>query len=185
MSALSGLTNYTPLLIKSFGYTSVQANARASVPIYCSMVFTYVLARIGDRTGHRGPLILLALTWNVIGYACLRTVPVESSKEHKYGVLLAASIGYAAMQIFNISWLSVSCRKPQERSIAMAVLIMAANMAGIAGHQIFHTADSPRYLRGLTAICALAAASWSQAVILNLYYYIIVPRRLKGKVNDD
>ncbi|OJJ02111.1 hypothetical protein ASPVEDRAFT_887768 [Aspergillus versicolor CBS 583.65] len=173
MSALSGLTSYTPLLIKSFGYTSVQANAMASVPIYCSMVFTYTLARIGDRTNHRGPLVLLAITWNVIAYICLRNVPLDSSKNHKYGVLIAANIGYAAMHIQNVGWLAINCTKPQERSVAMAVIIMAANMSGIAGHQIFRTADAPHYLKGLTAICALAAASWVQAVILNIYYYVM------------
>lgn len=49
---------------------------------------------------------------------------------------------------------------------------MAANCAGISGSQIFRTSDKPRYLHGLTAICALAAASWVLAAVLNLYYLI-------------
>lgn len=47
---------------------------------------------------------------------------------------------------------------------------MAANCAGISGSQIFRTSDKPRYKHGLTAICALAAASWGLALILNFYY---------------
>lgn len=56
---------------------------------------------------------------------------------------------------------------------------MAANLSGIAGHQIFRTSDAPHYLRGLTAICALAAVSWGQAVVLNIYYYVIATRHVK------
>lgn len=48
---------------------------------------------------------------------------------------------------------------------------MAANCAGISGSQIFRTSDKPRYIHGLTAICALAAAAWVLAAVLNLYYF--------------
>ena len=49
---------------------------------------------------------------------------------------------------------------------------MAANLAGITGSQIFRTEDAPKYLSGLTAICALAGASWVLAVVLGAQYYI-------------
>ena len=44
MSAYQGLNHYTPSMIKSFGFGSVNANALASVPVYCSMVWTLALA---------------------------------------------------------------------------------------------------------------------------------------------
>lgn len=53
---------------------------------------------------------------------------------------------------------------------------MAANCAGISGSQIFRTGDKPRYTHGLTAICALAAASWGLALLLNLYYWRVKAR---------
>lgn len=52
-----------------------------------------------------------------------------------------------------------------------SVIVMAANCAGISGSQIFRTNDKPRYANGLTAICALAGASWVLAAVLNLYYF--------------
>jgi hypothetical protein len=53
---------------------------------------------------------------------------------------------------------------------------MAANCAGISGSQIFRTEDKPLYLHGLTAICALAAASWVLALVLNLQNYFMHQR---------
>lgn len=44
MSGFQGLTQYTPSMIKSFGFNAIQANALASVPIYCSMVWCLVLS---------------------------------------------------------------------------------------------------------------------------------------------
>lgn len=60
---------------------------------------------------------------------------------------------------------------------------MAANCAGISGSQIFRTEDAPKYLKGLTAICALAGASWVLAAGLSLQYY--VRRRKSWDVNPS
>ncbi|PYI12861.1 MFS transporter [Aspergillus violaceofuscus CBS 115571] len=171
MSALSGLTTYTPTLIKSFGYDAIHANLLASVPVYCSMVLTFTLAYLSDRTTKRGLFVLLASTWNLIGYICLREMPSTASRQHKYGTIVAASVGYAAMHILNVAWLAVTCTTPQERSVALALVIMAANLSGISGGQIFRTGDAPLYRHGLTALCALAGAAWVQAVGLNVWYW--------------
>jgi hypothetical protein len=53
----------------------------------------------------------------------------------------------------------------------MALVVMAANCAGIAGSQIFRTSDAPKYLHGLTAISCLAGASWILTAILCVQYY--------------
>ncbi|KAF7521602.1 hypothetical protein PCG10_008217 [Penicillium crustosum] len=131
MTGFTGLTQYTPSMIKGLGFGAVKANALASVPVYCGMVWLIVLS-------------------------------------------------YAA--ILNVGWLSFYCRTPQERSVAMALVIMAANCAGIAGSQIFRTSDAPRYLHGLTAICSIAGASWVLAFVLGVQYYF---RRQKAVPSDS
>ncbi|XHG08022.1 hypothetical protein AWENTII_011150 [Aspergillus wentii] len=182
MSGFQGLTQYTPSMIKSFGFNAVQANALASVPIYASMVWTLGLSYFADKLGHRGPFVLLAITWNVISYTCLRTSPFDSSTWHKYAVIAIANVSYCSMHsILNVGWLSVYCKSPQERSVSMALIVMAANCAGISGSQVFRTSDKPRYLHGLTAICALAAASWVLCAILNSHYFLL---RRKNQKQD-
>ncbi|KAL4790557.1 major facilitator superfamily domain-containing protein [Aspergillus venezuelensis] len=179
MSGFQGLTQYTPSMIKSFGFGAVRANALASVPVYCGMLWILILSYLSDKTGHRGPFVLIAITWNVISYACLRATPATSGQWHRYGVIAVANVSYASMHVLNIGWLSVYCKSPQERSVAMALVVMAANCAGISGSQIFRTEDKPLYLHGLTAICVLAAASWVLALALNLQSWFS-QRRSKG-----
>ncbi|RAK78142.1 uncharacterized protein BO72DRAFT_495296 [Aspergillus fijiensis CBS 313.89] len=103
-------------------------------------------------------------TWNLIGYICLREMPTTASGQHKDGTPVAASVGYAAMHIVNVAWLAVNCTMPQERSVALALIIMAANLSGFSGGQIFRTGDAPLYRHGLTALSTLAGAAWVQAV---------------------
>ncbi|KAJ5178706.1 hypothetical protein N7492_001916 [Penicillium capsulatum] len=182
MSGFQGLTQYTPSMIKSMGFSAVRANALSSVPVYCSIVWLTILSFAADYFGHRGPFVLLAITWNVISYACLRTTPYSSSKWHRYGVIAVANVSYCSMHILNVGWLSVYCRSPQERSVALAFIVMAANLSGISGSQIFRTSDAPKYTQGLTAICCLASASWALAAILSVQYYI---RRHKGDTEDQ
>ncbi|KAL4804573.1 major facilitator superfamily domain-containing protein [Aspergillus unguis] len=181
MTGFQGLNQYTPSMIKSFGFGAVRANALASVPVYCSMVWVLILSYCADKLGHRGPFVLLAITWNVISYACLRVTGTSYSRWHRYGVIAVANVSYVSMHVLNIGWLSVYCKSPQERSVAMAIVIMAANCAGIAGSQIFRTEDKPLYEHGLTAICVLAGASWVLALALNLQsYFWYQKRKAKG-----
>lgn len=91
---------------------------------------------VRDWMGHRGPFVLLCITWNVIAYPCLRTTSWDTSRWHRYGVIAVANVSYISMQyvlsvpdlngvltshsVLNVGWLSVYCKRPQERSVAMA-----------------------------------------------------------------
>ncbi|KAL2702833.1 hypothetical protein AAEP93_007131 [Penicillium crustosum] len=98
MSALSGLLNYTPSIIKSFGFDAVTANSLASVPIFSAMLLILPMSWLSDCIKYRGLLIFIPTTWNVIGYACIRCMAVSSTKWHKYAVFASASASYANMQ---------------------------------------------------------------------------------------
>ncbi|XMA13597.1 hypothetical protein WAI453_006388 [Rhynchosporium graminicola] len=45
----------------------------------------------------------------------------------------------------NIAWISLACTDSGERALAMAMIIMAANIAGIYGAHILRADDAPRY----------------------------------------
>lgn len=69
----------------------------------------------------------------------------------------------------------------EKTDIKSSFIVMAANLSGISGSQIFRTSDAPKYSRGLTAICTLAGVSWVLAVVLCAQYYI--QRRKKVSKN--
>jgi hypothetical protein len=64
-----------------------------------------------------------------------------------------------------------------ERSLTMAVLIMAANTAGIVGSQIFQQDDRPLYRTGWTVIVSLVSLALVASVVANTQYYFLNKRR--------
>lgn len=121
---------------------------------------------------------------------CLPMAPLRSNRGCQHFLLQHAvsSIDRPVIasltkySILNVGWLSFYCRTPQERSVAMALVVMAANCAGIAGSQIFRTSDAPKYLHGLTASTALAGASWGLCLLLGVQYYF---HRKKAVATDE
>ncbi|KAJ5719770.1 major facilitator superfamily domain-containing protein [Penicillium malachiteum] len=170
MSAVQGFGQYAPTLIKSFGFGTIKANAMASVYIWCAIIWALLMSLLSDKFNRRGPFVLLSITWNAIGYSCLNTLPDISDKWHKYGTLTAVGVSYASVHFLNVSWLSVKCKTPQQRSVAMAFIIMAANLSGISGSQIFRTEDAPAYKKALVAIASLSGAAWVLVLALCLQY---------------
>ena len=64
----------------------------------------------------------------------------------------------------NISWMSLTCDDSEERALAMALVIMGANIAGIYGAQIFREDDKPRYRRAFSIACAVLAFGIALAI---------------------
>lgn len=64
----------------------------------------------------------------------------------------------------NISWMSLTCDDSEERALAMALVIMGANIAGIYGAQIFREDDKPRYRRAFSVACAVLAFGIALAI---------------------
>lgn len=60
------------------------------------------------------------------------------------------------------------------------MIIMAANAGGIAGSQVFRTADAPGYITAFTACLALAAVCVLE-IIAQTAWYLFSNRRLAKK----
>jgi hypothetical protein len=68
--------------------------------------------------------------------------------------------------------MALTARDSEERALAMAMVIMGANTAGIAGAQIFREDDKPLYRRGFTINIAILAFGLSLAVIRTVDDYL-------------
>jgi hypothetical protein len=80
--------------------------------------------------------------------------------------------------------MSLTCTDSEERALAMAMVIMGANIAGIYGAQIFRQDDRPRYRRGFSINIAVL----SVAVVLATVRYVDdlwFRRRAARKLRDE
>ncbi|CAN8104683.1 unnamed protein product [Discula destructiva] len=169
---VNAINTYGPSVIKSFGIDTVKANAMASVGPFIAVVMALTLGWLCDMTGRKGPFVLFPAVWSMIAFTCLREGTVQKwSTGRKYAAVVFSMATNTMVHIQNVSWLTANCKAPQERSVAMAMIIMAANAAGIAGSQVFRTEDAPLYIHAFTACLALSGVNIVEIALQSIWYY--------------
>jgi hypothetical protein len=97
-----------------------------------------------------------------------------------FGVIWTQTFGTFSHPL-NITWMSLTAEDSEERALAMAMVIMGANTAGIYGAQIFRQDDRPRYRRGFACGIGILAFGLILAVVRYVDDRI---RRKKAPQND-
>lgn len=150
---LSGLSSFLPALVKTMGYTSVQAQLM-TVPVYgVAFVATLFFTNISDRTSMRGPWLMFLASISLVGVLIL--LIIEDNHTARYvGICLAATGMYPSVMIIT-TWISVNTRNYTHRATMSAVTNMVAQSVVAASVQAFQT--PPYYLKGLKIISAFVA----------------------------
>ncbi|KAF2139309.1 uncharacterized protein K452DRAFT_352577 [Aplosporella prunicola CBS 121167] len=183
MAPNNTFSSYAPTLVGSYGYGRLVSNALVSVGNWIALVLIASWGYMADRLGVRGPFVFLGvlLWWGFsIGNLCL----IHSSDRRARYVLLV--LGMSVSQVYhavNGSWLALNSRSAGERSITMALFIMAANCAAIIGSQLFQAEDKPLYRKGWSAIVGLTSAGLVFATLANAQYRLL-NKRMKRKERD-
>lgn len=170
VAIISPLGTYQPSIIAGYGYDRLQANALSSVGSWIVLVLNVSLGWIADKTQKRGLLILIAAVLSFAFCLATRQLATSLNRDLKYGILTCTTLWGSVIHPLNGSWLAVNIRNPAERSITMALLIMTANTAGLAGAQIFQSYDAPLYRTGFTVILTLASVALVFSLTSNAQY---------------
>lgn len=85
MVMISPMNTYAPSIIKSLGFTGLQANGLNSVGSVCCLVWSISLAYSSDRTRERGIHISLGYLWGAAGLLWLALAPNGVNKWVLYG----------------------------------------------------------------------------------------------------
>ncbi|KUI65292.1 hypothetical protein VM1G_00787 [Cytospora mali] len=171
---------YAPILVSSFGYGRLTANAYVSIGGWILLVANLIWGYLADKLNRRGPMVFLGLFlfWC---FTLGNRLSVYSSNETRRFALLIIGVAFSSCwHPTNCSWVSLNAQTPEQRSISMAIMIMSANLAGIIGTQLFREGDGPYYPRGWTAILILVTVALVMSAVANLQY-LILNRRLRNK----
>lgn len=156
---------YSPSIVSSFGFAALSANALASVGLFLQIPTSWTFSWVSDRFNLRGPTVIAGLSFHLLGYIFNRGfTELRGLRGVKYfGVVWTQTFGTFSHPL-NIAWLSLTCDDSEQRALAMAGVIMGANIAGIYGAQIFRADDKPKYRRGFSIACAVLAVGLALAV---------------------
>ena len=86
MVMISPVNTYAPSIIKSLGFTKLQANGLNSVGSACALVLSVFLAFSSDRFRERGLHIAVGYLWGAAGLLWLALAPNGVGKWTLYGV---------------------------------------------------------------------------------------------------
>jgi len=102
---------------------------------------------------------------HILGYILNRVFTEINSRGVRYfGVVWTQTFGTFSHPL-NITWMSLTCTDSEERALAMAMVIMGANLAGVAGSALYRADDRPRYRRAFTISIAVLAVGLALAAI--------------------
>ncbi|PLB52113.1 MFS general substrate transporter [Aspergillus steynii IBT 23096] len=159
MLMISPMNTYAPSIIKSLGFTSLQANGLNSVGSACGLLLSISLAFSSDRFQERGVHIAVGYLWGAAGLLWLALTPEASGRWILYGGVVWTQMGMGCAQAISAAWLTAKMQD-HKRPVALAAYVMSIQLANFPGNQLFRSQDAPRYTRGLViaASCTIAAA---------------------------
>ncbi|KAM0712282.1 hypothetical protein Q7P37_011376 [Cladosporium fusiforme] len=155
---------YAPSIVSSFGFPPLTSNALASVGLFLQIPVSFGFSYVSDHYSRRGETVIAGLSMHMLGYIFNRIFTELGQRNVSYfGVVWTQVFGTFSHPL-NISWMSLTCEDSEERALAMALVIMGANIAGIYGAQIFRQDDKPKYRRAFGIACAVLAFGIALAI---------------------
>ncbi|KXT00535.1 hypothetical protein AC579_8832 [Pseudocercospora musae] len=160
-----GFDTYAPSLVKEFGFGSLTSNALASVGLFIQVPVSFAFSYVSDRFDKRGETVITGLSMTVLAYIFNRSFTEVNNRGPRYfGVVWTQTFGTFSHPL-NITWMSLTCTDSEERALAMALVIMGANIAGIWGAQLYRSDDKPRYRRAFSICIGVLALGVLVAVV--------------------
>ncbi|OLN87608.1 putative transporter C1002.16c-like protein 26 [Colletotrichum chlorophyti] len=174
-----GFDTYGPTIIRSFGFPSLTSNALSSVGLFLQVPVSFGFSYVSDRFNLRGETTMAAIGMHMCGYILNRIFTEINNRGVRYFGVVWTQTFASFPHPLNITWMSLACRDSEERSLAMAMIIMSANIAAIYGAQLFQADDKPRYRRAFDSNIGILAFALVLAAVR--YGYEIYSRKRMGR----
>ncbi|KAJ7638742.1 MFS general substrate transporter [Roridomyces roridus] len=148
------LSNYSNIIIKSFGYTSKQALILSTPGGAVAAFTTLWCGWYSDKKNERMTPIIVALVPTIIGSALLIGLAHSGNKGALlFAVYLVGTFGSALSTIYAYNASNTSGHTKKSTINSMTLVSFA--VGNIIGTQIFQPSDAPDYIPGKTAIMVL------------------------------
>ncbi|KAI1867761.1 uncharacterized protein JN550_006902 [Neoarthrinium moseri] len=143
-----GFSTFLPVIIKGFGYGSVQTQL-LTVPVYIWASAVYIfISFMSDRFNQRAVFMIPMALITAVGYSLMLGVAMVSTGVLYFATFLTATGIYCVVGL-NVTWVSNSNAGYFKRATAIGLQQTIGNSAGIMAGQIYRiTASDGRYTIG-------------------------------------
>ncbi|KAL1630187.1 hypothetical protein SLS54_001047 [Diplodia seriata] len=161
---LYGFSTFLPSIIQGMGYNTLQSQY-LTIPVYIFGGIAFLsFAFVSDKLRIRGPFVLFANIFGIVGYILLLTDTPGGVKF--FATFLCAVAVYNGPGL-NLTWLNVNVAPHYRRATAIGFQQTIGNTAGVVAGQIYRKA--PYKLGNGFSLGALCV---SQLLIVGKYLYI-------------
>lgn len=171
---------FIPTIIKSLGYTNIQAQLH-TVPVYIVACFcTIVVGFLADRWGNRTYFVLLFSGIGIVGYAILRAQHTNPNLSYA-GTFLGAMGIYPLIPLI-ISLASQNVEPSIRRGVALGCVIGFGNLNGVVSSNIYPSIQAKRgFPLGHTTVLAYLCVCFLTTILLRIYLQYENAQRAAGK----
>jgi len=169
IAATGAMGTYGPSLIKQLGFTTLKANALSSVGSWIGVVLLLLTGFGSDKLKLRGPMVIATILILWVWWIAFQQTSLGTDKWLKFAFITLVTAFGQVFHPLNGTWLSLNMATPQERSIAMACFVMAANTGAAVGSQLLRSGDTD-YHKGFRACVGLVSAGLLVAICQHVQY---------------
>jgi len=140
---ITSLSNFLPDILHNFGWSSVKSQLMSVIVYACGFMSILFWARVSDKRGQRGLVILINLATATLGYILLITLTGDSGR---FAGACIVAIGVYPNVVVNLTWAAGINVGYTFRASATALINSVAQAVAISSNQAY--VDPPLYRKG-------------------------------------
>ncbi|BGP00241.1 hypothetical protein JCM10021v2_003922 [Rhodotorula toruloides] len=149
---LYAFSYFTPTIVATFKYTTVQTQLLTVPPFVCAFLMTMFNAWWSDRYGRRGLCVILMSLLSLVGYIMFLK---SLSTAVRYVSLFLAITGVYSTAPALVTWLPNNSAGHYRKATAVALGFIMTNSGGIASTWLFPTNEGPRYYKATSVLISM------------------------------
>ncbi|KEF63446.1 uncharacterized protein A1O9_01424 [Exophiala aquamarina CBS 119918] len=160
VSCVSAVGNFLPEILHNFGWTVVKSQLMSVIVYACAFVSILFWARVSDKWGRRGYVILINCAQSIVGLILLLAVTNNSAR---FFATCLLAMGLFPNVVINLTWSASINVGYTHRASATALINCVAQAVALGVNQAYD--DPPLYRKGngtalgLLSLAALLAGS--------------------------
>ncbi|KAK3305253.1 general substrate transporter [Chaetomium strumarium] len=172
----SGLGSFQGIIIKSFGFTTLQTQLLAMVLGAYIIIVLLSSSWLVKKTQQNLLVMLGFCIPSFIGTICLMTVPLDT-KSQKIGLVICyyITLSFWSAQTLALSMVSRNIAGQTKKSVVVALNFIVWSAGNAIGPQVFLSYDKPRYF--IAFATHLGCYSLLVIVIIALRFYLVAQNR--------
>ncbi|KAF8608268.1 MFS general substrate transporter [Ceratobasidium sp. AG-I] len=164
-----GLGAFSNLILKSFGFTTLQIDLLAIAQGVIIMTFLFTAAYFSTRTSQKLIFMFAYTLPNVIGTIVFLTVPTRP--DTRVGLLIAFYLcqGFGAVAVLNLALVTGNTGGRTKQVVTVTGTFIAWAVGNAIGPQVFRSDDAPRYHKGFAVHIVMYGIQLLTIIVLRIY----------------